>query len=76
MNGTWRISFSMESIVNNGDNNYAYLYHNGEQMPETEHDRGREILMTAQQGDTLTLRSGRVDYRFYNIITCFEYIAV
>ena len=87
MNGTWRISFSMESIVNNGDNNYAYLYHNGAMMPDTQHwtgsysgevvsTGGREILVTAQQGDTLTLRSTRLDWYFHDIRTCFEYFVV
>ena len=87
MTGTWRISFSMRSRVHSGEYNYAFLYHNGEQMQETEHwnysDRdlvcstgGREILVTAQQGDTLTLRSGGLDWGFYHILTCFEYNAV
>ena len=87
MTGTWRFSFSLESTVNNGEINYAYLYHNGEYMPESEHftfsgsdwvvsTGGREILMTAQQGDTLTLRSGGLDHGFYNILTCFVYNAV
>ena len=77
----------MTSRVNTGDANYAYLYHNGEQMRETVYmtfsesgavssTGGREILVTAQQGDTLTLRSDRLDYVFYYILTCFEYIVV
>ena len=84
MTGSWRISFSLGSRVLIGDHNYVYLYHNGEQMPETQHDTysqsgsvystgGREILVTAQQGDTLTLGSGGVDNAFANILTCFEY---
>ena len=89
MTGTWRISFSIGSDVNTGNANYAYLYHNGEQMRETVHRTysgngsgtvgstgGREILVTAQQGDTLTLRTERLDYHFNYILTCFEYNAV
>ena len=87
MTGTWRVSFSMRSNVHTGDGNTAYLYHNGEQMPETQHETysdsgsvgstgGREILVTAQQGDTLTLRSDRLDNSFDYILTCFEYIVV
>ena len=87
MTGTWRISFSLMSRVYSGNDNYAYLYHNGERLPETLHDTysdsglvrstgGREILVTAQQGDTLTLRSTRLGDYFYYILTCFEYNAV
>ena len=88
MTGTWRISFSIMSRVNTGEYNYAYLYHNGEYIPEAKHRTysgsdwvvstgGREILVTAQQGDTLTLRSYiRLDGIFYDIIICFEYNAV
>ena len=77
----------MRSRVHSGEYNYAFLYHNGEQMPESEHftfsgsdevsaTGGREILVTAQQGDTLTLRSDILDFNFYDIIICFEYNAV
>ena len=88
MTGTWRISFSMRSDVNAGNSNSAYLYHNGEQVPETEHIIHSEsgslistggtglLLMTAQQGETLTLRSGGMDYTFNYILTCFEYNSV
>ena len=87
MTGTWRISFSMTSIVDPHEANLAYLYHNGEQMRETVHmtysnsgyvrsTGGREILVTAQQGDTLTLRSAGLDYAFSYILTCFEYNVV
>ena len=86
MTGTWRISFSLMSLLNTGDYNYAYLYHNGQLIPETLHKThsnsgevwstgGREILVTAQQGDTLTLRTERLDYHFNYILTCFEYNA-
>ena len=39
---------------------------------------GREILMMAEQGDTLSLRTGEMDssYGFYNIISCFEFNAI
>ena len=74
----------MTSIVDPHEANLAYLYHNGEQMRETVHmtysnsgyvrsTGGREILVTAQQGDTLTLRSGKL-FAFYHILTCFEYV--
>ena len=58
----------MMSQVYTGQRNYAWLYHNGEQIPETVHityandafvwsTSGREILMRAEQGDSLTLRT-------------------
>ena len=88
MTGTWRITFSMRSDVFSGNDNLAYLYHNGEQMQETEHHNysgnakvihftgGREILLMAEEDDTLTIRSERLDDNFYNILVCFEYISV
>ena len=39
---------------------------------------GREFFIQAQTGDTISLRTERVDstYGFYFILTCFEYNAV
>ena len=82
--GTWRISFSIYSRVDTGEANLAYLYHNGQKMAETVHATtsgkgevdstgGREILMRAEQGDSLTLRTGGLDHAFYRIMTCFEF---
>ena len=87
VSGTWRVSFSMRSSVYRQHLHLAYLYHNGEQMRETVYmtysnsgavssTGGREILVTAQQGDTLSPRSGGLDYGFYHFLTCFEYNAV
>ena len=84
--GTWTISYSLRSGVYGNKYSYAYLYHNEEQIPETVHityandafvwsTSGREILMRAEQGDTLTLRSGGMYLPdgFKNIMTCFEF---
>ena len=87
MTGTWRITFSMRSDVFSGNDNLAYLYHNGEKMPETLRELyykngvmtstgGREILMMAEKGDTLSLRSAEISWDFENIMICYEFNAV
>ena len=39
---------------------------------------GREVFIQAQVGDTISLRTERVDstYGFFFVLTCFEYNAV
>ena len=84
--GLWRVSFSMESGVYTGQRNYAYIYHNNQRMGETEHytyyggirgmeyTGGREVMVRAQQGDTLHLGTGRLDDAFYDVNICFEFV--
>ena len=35
---------------------------------------GRELVLRAEQGDTLALKAFTVDNHLYNIITCFEFL--
>ena len=75
----------MRSSVYRQHLHLAYLYHNGEQMSETRHRNsvskgvavsstgGREILMMAEQGDTIHLGATEMS-SFHEIITCFEFI--
>ena len=35
---------------------------------------GREVMVRAQQGDTLHLGTTTVDYSFYKINVCFEFV--
>ena len=84
--GLWRVSFSMESGVYTGQRNYAYIYHNNQRMEETQHwtyygggghidyTGGREVMVRAQQGDTLHLGTTTVEYYFRYIIVCFEFL--
>ena len=83
--GTWRISFSLNSQVEE-DYNDAFVYHNGVWIWESVYNRynewyvarstgGREILRMAKEGDTLSLRTANVGDKFYKILACFEYVS-
>ena len=76
----------MESYVFTGKNNFAFIYHNGQEMEETVHytyyggsgsmhyTGGREVMVRAHQGDTLHLGTTTVDYGFWYINICFEFL--
>ena len=76
----------MMSQVYTGQRNYAWLYHNGQRMEETRHGThysensdieytgGREVMVRAQQGDTLHLGTTTVDDYFYQVNVCFEFV--
>ena len=86
ISGTYTVSYSLSSSVNNKYYNYAFLSHNGAKIYETEHRTysdnayvdstgGRLVYIWAQAGDTISLRTTTYDstYDLYNILTCFEY---
>ena len=88
ISGTYTVSYSLSSSVNNDYYNYAFLSHNGAKIYETEHRTmaasanvdstgGRLVYIQAQEGDTISLRTTTDDstYGLYNILTCFEYNA-
>ena len=76
----------MRSRVQTGDENKAYLYHNNQAMEETTHETyygesahmdyagGREVMVRAQQGDTLHLGTTTVGYSFNYIYVCFHFV--
>merc|ERR1712079_407887 len=84
--GTWTISFSIESGVSGGYSR-AFLYHNGKQIFESLHQTGsgneggvdstggREVHLTAEEGDILTLRTQEVNGSLRYILICFEFNA-
>ena len=85
--GVWRVSFSLRSEVNTGQQNNVYIYHNQEKIEETRHRTysenywvdatgGRELITRAEQGDTFHLVTGRMDNYFRHIITCFEFVSL
>ena len=89
LSGTYTVSFSLSSSVNNNYYNYAFLSHNGAKIYETEHRTmiktasvdstgGRLVYIQADAGDTISLGTTTDDstYGLYNILTCFEYNAV
>ena len=85
--GVWRVSFSLQSDVNNGQYNHVYIYHNQQMIQATQHRTyskdarmystgGRELITRAEQGDTFHLGTMKMDYIFYEIITCFEFVSL
>ena len=83
------MSYSMRSVVYDGDYNNAYLFINDKQLDETWHHThhtstesgevtstgGRLITLVANAGDRIYVRATRVDYRYYNILYCAEFIS-
>ena len=87
MTGVWRVHFSLESRVEAGKGNFVYIYHNQQQIEETQHESyseydlvqstgGRELVTRAERGDTFHLGTGGVGDIFFNIITCFEFVSI
>ena len=85
MSGVWRVTYSMESFVESGDDNIAYLYLNGDQMNESYHQTysesgtvistsGRVVTMEANEGDNIELRTTSMDDTYYYIIYCADYV--
>ena len=85
--GVWRVSFSLRSVVNTGQWNNVYIYHNQQIMTETEHQTyskdnyvkstgGWELITRAEQGDTFHLGTGTMKSWLYHIITCFEFVSL
>ena len=65
--------------------NKAWVFVNGEEIPESEHDTyyydseghvsslgSRTLYMRLEAGDTLSLRTGEVGYGLWQISLCFE----
>jgi len=86
--GVWRVSYSLKTVIGNHSHNYAYLYHNGDQIPESTFHvystvylyevGGRELLLKAEEGDSISLRTGDIgstndNYGFYEIFICVEF---
>merc|ERR1711997_798499 len=83
--GVWKISYGIESYQDNGDQNLAWLYINGEQIKESRHNTfyggssgwlaslgSRSLYMRLEAGDTISLRSGKLGHGLYEITLCFE----
>ena len=85
--GVWRVSFSLQSGVNTGKHNNVYIYHNQQQIVETQHwtyseyymvtsTGGRELVTKAAWGDTFHLGTFGMGGTFEKIITCFEFVSI
>ena len=76
----------MESYVDSGESNYAFLSLNGDQQYETSHYTGSDggnVRSTGGRVDTLEISAGdQIDVRtsgvggtYYHILYCAEYIS-
>ena len=85
LTGIYRITFSMFSRVETREANYAWLYHNGNILSETDYHSysgngvvrstgGREVILELSWSDTLYLKSTYVQGDFHDIYFCAEYI--
>ena len=87
ISGSWRVSFSMRSRVDSGEDNRAWINVNGRSVYETEYytssssgvvtsTGGRELTLQASAGDSITLETNRLDGYFYEVQTCFDFIPI
>ena len=89
VSGAWRMSFSLWDWVNTGDQNYCYFHINGQALYELRHNTytysstatgvvhssgGRVVTVDARAGDKIEIRATVMDFRYFNIMYCAEYI--
>ena len=89
ISGEWLISYSLKSIVDSGQMNWAILHHNNRDLSETLHDTrsgndggtvyshttsGREWTLKANAEDSIDLRATELDGDFRFINICFKFI--
>ena len=88
MSGAWRLTYSLQSHVYSGDQNFLRLTLNGRLLgPETQHHTyntgsgevistgGRVVILEASAGDTVSLRVTKVNGKYWQIYFCAEYIS-
>ena len=79
------MSYSLRSSVHIKEGNTAWLFLNGNQLDETEHNAystsgtvsstgGRVVTLEASAGDQIEIRVTAMDGSFKNIYVCAEYI--
>ena len=89
--GEWRVSFSLGSVVgasNDDKSNSVCIVQNFKGFTECWYETnvhgkyyggittgGRELVLRAVKGDTLSLRAFVVDNSLSSIITCFEFLS-
>ena len=75
----------MNSLVNGGDRNYAYLSINGDLLYKTWHETssdvgwvsstgGRVVTLEASAGDKIEVTANYMQGSYNNILYCVEYI--
>ena len=84
VSGVWRVSYSLYSVVNGGDYNWAWIYHNNAQQGETQHSTwsnsgqvistgAREVTLNARRWDSIYLRTTVMLGEYVDISICFEF---
>ena len=74
--GAWRLTYSLYSFVDSGDNNWAYLHLNGDPLRETRHytysqtgavtsTGGRVVTLEASAGDQIEIRATTMGNNYY-----------
>ena len=86
--GVWRVSYSLRFVIAGNNRNWAWLYHNGVKIRESEDYSGasdswvtalggRELLLKAEEGDSISFRTGEVySEGLHDILKCVEFKAV
>ena len=85
VSGAWRVTYSIESQVYSGNDNWAYLYINGDRLDETKHvtysdsgevisTGGRVWTLEASAGDRIEIRTTYMEGIYNEILYCAEFI--
>ena len=85
VSGTWRVRFNVQSMMNSNEEKLLWVYLNSEAVSESLHKSynsnagqvtytgGREIVLDASEGDTISLRTTTMQGIFWEISMCLEY---
>ena len=84
--GIWSVSFAIKSQTHSGESNTAYLYLNGQRIEESYHFTfysgqgyvdslgARTLYMRLEEGDTLSLTTGKIGWGLYDINLCLHLV--
>merc|ERR1711971_140108 len=82
--GVWRVTYSLFSRVHSNEDNQVYVYFNGNQLWESVHythsssgtdfhSGGREVTVSAGNGDTIYLKTGTMERHVETIYFCVAF---
>ena len=87
LSGVWVVTYSIKSKQRSGDHNLAWLFLNGEKIEDSEHNTyylgsdgrvgslgSRSLYFRLETGDTLSLRTTRLEGALYDISLCLELV--
>ena len=86
VSGAWRLTYSMESKLDSGEENLCHLYINGDKLWATQHSTynsmtgtvestsGRVWTLEASAGDKIEIGTDKMDRVYYKILFCAEFI--